>query len=182
MLNHKFSVFLLVILSFCSSNLSASPESIAEDLYSKYGEIKTSKGILDRQKQYGIVSNWIAKYASYDHPLQQFERLIGANTKTTDTEFKRFGCVSKVLGGYECETAEGGKSIRLNLSKKKQITSAQMCFGLPSDLKSMMNSLSPRMTDFMIDLMVLGYQEQSKIFRYKKSHNLICAQSDSSLM
>ena len=179
---HKISKLVIMMLFFNSLNLSASPESIAADLYNRYGEIKTSKGILDRQKQYGFVSNWIAKYASYDHPLQQFERLISAKTKTTDAEFKRFGCVSKVLGGYECETAEGGKSIRLNLSKKKQITSAQMCFRLPNDLKRMMNSLSPRMTDFMIDLMVLGYQEQSKIFRYKKSGNLICAQSDNSLM
>lgn len=182
MLFRKISKPFIVVLIFSSSNLSASPESIAADLYSRYGEIRTSKGVLDRQKQYGIVSNWIAKYASHNHPLEQFEQLIRANAKTTDSEFKRFGCVSRVLGGYECETTEGGRSIRLYLSKEKTITSVQMCLGLPNDLKSMMNSLSPRMVDFMTDLMVLGYQEQTKVFRYKKSDSLICAQSDGSLM
>lgn len=182
MLLHKISALLVALLIFGSSNLNASPKSIAADLYSRYGDIRTSKGILDRQKQYSLVSNWIAQYASHDHPLSHFERLIEANTKTTNAEFKRFGCVSKAFGGYECEAVEGDKSIQLDLSKERQITSAQMCFALPHDLRSMMYSLSPKMVDFTIDLMVLGYQQQTKIFRYKKKNKLICAQSDSRLM
>ena len=182
MIFRKIPILFLAMLSFGSSNLSASPETIAADLYSRYGEIKTSKGILDRQKQYGIVSNWIARYASSNHPLSPFERLIRAKTKTNDSELKRFGCVSKVFGGFECKAIEGDKSIQMQLNKERQIASVQMCFGLPNDLKRMMYSLSPRMSDFMIDLMILGYQERTEIFQYKKKNNLICAQSDKSLM
>ena len=182
MSGHKLVKLLIIMLTFSSSHLSASPESIAADLYSRYGDISTSKGILDRRKQYGIVSNWIAKYASSNHPLSPFERLIRANTETNDSELKRFGCVSKVFGGFACKAVEGDKSIQMQLNKERQIASVQMCFGLPNDLKRMMYSLSPRMIDFMIDLMIFGYQERTEIFQYKKKNNLICAQSDKSLM
>lgn len=178
MLNHKLSVFLLVMLTFGVANLSASPESISAELYSKYGEIRTSKGILDRQKQYSIVSNWMAQYASQNRALSNFERLIVVNTKVNDSELNRFGCVSKVFGGYECDAVEDGKSIKLDLNKDRQITSALMCFGLPDDLRNMMYSLSPKMTDFMIDLMILGYGEQSRVFKYHRQRSQICASYD----
>lgn len=178
MLFHRFLIFLLAMLSFGSSNLIASPESIAGDLYSRYGDIRTSKGILDRQKQYSIVSNWIAQYASQNHALSNFERLIVVNTKVNDSELNRFGCVSKAFGGYECDAVEAGKSIKMDLNKDRQIASALMCFGLPDDLRNMMYSLSPKMTDFMIDLMVLGYKEQSRVFEYHRQRNQICASYD----
>ena len=166
---------LLALFLLVSIDSRASEESIARRLYETYGDIQTSQGKFDRAKQRRVVAQWIANYASESHPFTAFELLVLTNTKINPQEYKRFGCKPRLFGKHKCEAHGDGHTALLMLNDNKFVIDAELCTGLPADLEKMVSSLSPTMTDFMIDLMVLGYGEQTRLFEYRRQQERVCA-------
>ena len=169
-----------VICTACllTASVYASPASIAERLYSKYGTIETVKGPLDRAKQSDMVRQWIAGYAMDKHPLDAMERMIRSGYSMNASEIRRFGCEKQYFGGYKCTDLQKGHGFMM-LNGKKQATSGDLCVPMPPGFAEQMMSVGgSRLLSFFLDLQVSAYNEQSKLFAFRRAGDDICAEFD----
>ena len=176
---YRKSFLSIASLLLMSSHFAlASPSSIANDLFNKYGVIQTSGGEFNRQKQASLVKQWIARYANNNHPLKPMERMIISGYAMNASELKDFGCKKSLLGGYKCSDLKQGSGY-LKLNTQKQATSGDLCMPIPSELIQTFRRFGGMdMVSFAKDLSVLAYNEQSKIMDYRVNGSNLCAEFD----
>lgn len=164
----------ILALAFVLQTVYASPSSIADRLYDRYGDFTTTEKTFTRSVQADLVHNWIARYADGTHPLAAMENMISSRYAMNASELSRFNCQS-VSSGYRCTDFSPGHG-HLMLNSQKQARSGDLCIPMPAELVGYFRTIGgQRLVSFVSDLSVLAYGEQTRLFSYRAEGWDICA-------